>query len=408
MKSHFGQYGGMYVPEMLIPALQRLAGEYEKARKDKAFLKEFEDLLKNYVGRPSPLIFAKNLTKKLNGAKIYLKNEGANLSGAHKINHCIGQALIAKRLGKTRLIAETGAGQHGVATATVAAKFGFSCTIYMGEVDMDRQRPNVFLMEQLGAKVVPVLHGSRTLKDAVNAAIKDYLENSENTHYLLGSILGPHPFPTMNRDFQSIVGKEIRKQLKTTEKRLPDYVIACVGGGSNAIGAFYTFLKEKSVNLIGVEAGGKGLEVGKHASRFKGGTVGVIEGYKSYFLQDSDGQMQKTHSISAGLDYPGIGPELALLHDKGRIEFISATDSEAVSALKLLAKTEGIICALESAHAVAHAIKLAPKLSKEKIIVVNLSGRGDKDIFILAKAFKDKNFYEFIKREAEEGVIAYE
>jgi len=394
---HFGKYGGRYLPEMLIPTLEQLEKTYESAKKDQKFQKEFNNLLKNFAGRPTPLVFAQNLTEKLGGAKIYLKNEGLNHTGAHKITHCIGQALIAKRMGKTRLIAETGAGQHGVATATVAAKFGFSCTIYMGAVDIARQRPNVFLMEQLGAKVVPVLTGSQTLKDAVNAALKDLIENVNDTHYVIGSVLGPHPYPTMNRDFQKIVGQEIKKQTKEFENKLPDYVIACVGGGSNAMGAFYNFIKEKPVKLIGVEAGGRGKKIGDHAVRFSGGSVGVVEGYKSYFLQDSDGQLQKTHSISAGLDYPGIGPELAFLHDKKRVEFVSVSDQETLQAVKTLAHLEGIIPALESAHAVAHAIKLAPKLSKEKIIVVNLSGRGDKDLFILAEAFKDKSFYKFLE-----------
>lgn len=404
MKGHFGKYGGRYVPEMLIPALEELDQAYAVAKKDKQFHKEFADLLKNFSGRPTPLVFAKNLTQKLGGAKIYLKNEGLNHTGAHKITHCIGQALIAKRIGKTRLIAETGAGQHGVATATVAAKFGFSCTVYMGEVDIARQRPNVFLMEQLGAKVVPVSFGSKTLKDAVNAAIKDWIENVKDTHYVLGSVVGPHPFPTMNRDFQSIVGKEIRKQLKEVENTLPDFVIACVGGGSNAMGAFTDFIEESSVQLIGVEAGGRGKAIGQHAVRFPSGSVGVVEGYKSYFLQDSDGQLQKTHSISAGLDYPGIGPELSFLHDNNRVEFVSVTDQEALEAVKTLSQLEGIISALESAHAVAHAMKIAPKLSKNKTIIVNLSGRGDKDIFILTKAFKDKKFYEFMKDLVEEGI----
>lgn len=401
---HFGQYGGRYVPEMLIPTLEELEREYDQAKIDPAFRREYADLLKNFSGRPTPLVFAKNLTRLLGGAKIYLKNEGLNHTGAHKITHCIGQALIAQRLGKTRLIAETGAGQHGVATATVAAKLGFSCTVYMGEVDVARQRPNVFLMEQLGATVVPVHFGQKTLKDAVNAAIKDWLANSETTHYLLGSVVGPHPFPIMNRDFQSIVGREIRKQTQELEKKLPDVVIACVGGGSNAMGAFSAFIKEQSVRLIAVEAGGRGKKIGEHAARFPSGGVGVIEGYKSYFLQDGDGQLQPTHSISAGLDYVGIGPELSYLHDKKRVEFTSATDQEALAAVKLLAKTEGLIPALESAHAVAYANKLASTLSKDKIIVVNLSGRGDKDLFILTKAFKDEKFYEFMKQQVEEGI----
>jgi tryptophan synthase beta chain len=374
---------------------------YEKAKKDKKFVKELESYLKTFSGRPTPLTFAANLTKKLGGAKIYLKNEGLNLTGAHKITHCIGQALVAKRMCKTRLIAETGAGQHGVATATVAAKFGFSCTVYMGATDIKRQRPNVFLMERLGATVISVEFGSRTLKDAVNAALKDWIENVETTHYLLGSTLGPHTYPTMNRDFQSIVGREIRRQLQEAEGKLPDYIIACVGGGSNAMGAFTKFLDQK-VNLVGVEAGGLGKKVGQHASRFNGGSVGVVEGYKSIFLQDSDGQLQKTHSISAGLDYPGIGPELAYLREQGRVEFASATDKEVLEAFDLLAKTEGIMPALESSHAVAYAIKLAPKLPKNKIIVVNVSGRGDKDIFILAKGFKDKKFGEFLRDEVRE------
>jgi len=397
MKSRFGKYGGRYVPEALIPALEELEREYLAAKKDIKFKGELQDLLKNYAGRPTPLVFAKNLTEKLGGAKIYLKNEGLNHTGAHKITHCIGQALVAKRLGKTRLIAETGAGMHGVATATVAAKLGFSCDVYMGEVDVARQRPNVFLMEQLGARVIPVETGTKTLKDAVNAAIKDWIENVKDTHYLLGSVVGPHPYPTMNRDFQSVVGWEIKRQVRAREGRLPDYVIACVGGGSNAMGAFADFLRNKEVKLVGVEAGGRGKKAGEHATRFPGGSVGVVEGYKSYFLQDSDGQLQKTHSISAGLDYPGIGPELAYLRDKGRVEFVSATDAEVLRAFQALAKNEGIIPALESAHAFAYCMKLAPTLSKDKVVVVNLSGRGDKDLFILAEAFEDKKFYEFLE-----------
>lgn len=398
MKSgHFEKFGGRYVPEMLIPALEELEITYIEAKKDKKFQEEFKHLLATFCGRPTPLTYAENLTKKLGGAKIYLKNEGLNPTGAHKITHCLGQALLAKRMGKTRLIAETGAGQHGVATATVAAKFGFDCTVYMGEVDIKRQRPNVFLMEQLGAEVVSVEFGQKTLKDAVNAALKDYIENVKTTHYVLGSVVGPHPFPTINRDFQSIVGREIRKQIKEAQNLLPDYIIACVGGGSNAMGAFTDFIKDTSVGLIGVEAGGKGEKIGENAVRFPTGSVGVIQGYKSYFLQDSDGNLQKTHSISAGLDYPGIGPQLADLQKSGRIKFTSATDKETLAAFRLLAQTEGIIPALESAHAVAAAIKLAPTLNKKKIIVVNLSGRGDKDLFIVAKEFKDKNFFQFLK-----------
>ncbi|MBI2597262.1 tryptophan synthase subunit beta [Candidatus Daviesbacteria bacterium] len=395
-KGHFGKYGGRYVPEMLIPSLEELEKIYNNAKKDPSFKKEFNFLLKTFAGRPTPLTFAKNLSEKLGAARIYLKNEGLNHTGAHKITHCIGQAILAKRMGKKRLIAETGAGQHGLATATVAAKFGFSCTIFMGEIDIARQRPNVFLMEQLGATVIPVTFGNKTLKDAVNAAIKYWIENVKDTHYLLGSVVGPHPYPVMNCDFQSVVGKEIKLQLRKFEGKPPDYVIACVGGGSNAMGAFSAFLKD-DVRLIGVEAGGKGNQVGENAIRFPFGSVGVVEGYKSYFLQNSDGNLQKTHSISAGLDYPGIGPQLSLLHDTKRVEFVNVKDKEVLSATRLLAQTEGIIPALESAHAVAFGIKLALKLPKEKIIVINLSGRGDKDIFILAKAFKDKKFMSFLK-----------
>ncbi|MEO6694182.1 MAG: tryptophan synthase subunit beta [Ignavibacteria bacterium] len=393
---HFGKYGGRYVPEMLIGALDELEKTYFKAKKDNSFQKEFDYHLKTFSGRPTPLTFAKNLTEHLGGAKIYLKNEGLNHTGAHKITHCIGQAILAKRMNKKRLIAETGAGQHGLATATVAAKFGFSCTVYMGEVDMQRQRPNVFLMEQLGAEVIPVKFGNRTLKDAVNAALKDYIENESTSHYLLGSVVGPHPYPIMNRDFQSVVGKETKKQIIKAEGKLPDFIIACVGGGSNAMGIFYNFLKNKNVKLIVVEAGGKGNKLGEHSMSFKG-SVGVVEGYKSYFLQDEDGQIQDTYSIAAGMDYPGIGPELSYLKDIGRIEADAVSDNEVIDAFKLICKTEGIIPALESAHAVANAIKLAPQLKKDKIIVVNISGRGDKDIFILADKLKDKKFFEFLK-----------
>jgi tryptophan synthase beta chain len=394
---HFGKYGGRYVPEMLIPALEELETVYLAMKNDPAFRRDLSYHLKTFAGRPTPLTFAANLTKKVRGAKIYLKNEGLNHTGAHKITHCIGQALIAKRMGKTRLIAETGAGQHGVATATVASKFGFTCTVYMGKTDMERQRPNVFLMERLGAEVMPVAYGSMTLKDAVNAALKDWLANSRTTHYLLGSVVGPHPYPTMTRDFQSVVGREVKKQLLKEEGRLPDYIVACVGGGSNAMGIFSAFLRYKSIHLVGVEAGGSGNAVGQHASRFQGGRVGVVEGFKSYFLQDSDGQLQKTHSIAAGLDYAGIGPELAYLRDRRRVMFASVSDKEVIKAVDVLAKTEGIIPALESAHAVAHGIKIAASLPKNNIVVINISGRGDKDLFILAKAFHDESFYQFLK-----------
>lgn len=398
---HFGKFGGRYVPEMLMPALQELEKAYKKAKQDPRFKKELMNLYHNYSGRPTPLYFAENLTRQLGGAKIYIKNEGLNHTGAHKINHCLGQALLAKRMGKKRLIAETGAGQHGLATATVAAKFGFACTVYMGAVDIGRQRPNVFFMEQLGARVVPVYHGTQRLKDAVTAALQDYITNVDDTYYLLGSALGPHPYPSMVRDFQNIIGLEAKEQIKKAEGRLPDYLIACVGGGSNAIGLFNAFLQDKKVKMIGVEAGGKNpIKIGRHAVRLQGqGKVGVVEGYKSYFIQNKDGQIESTHSISAGLDYAGIGPEHALLFEKGRVQYKYATDKEVLSAFQLLAKTEGIFSALESAHAVACAIKLAPSLPKNKIIIVNLSGRGDKDIFILTRALRDKSFREYLKTQ---------
>src|SRR3990167_4673461 len=348
-KGLFGVFGGAYVPEMLIPSLDELAKAYEKAKADPAFEKELLQIYKDYVGRPYALYFAKNLTEKLGGAKIYIKNEGLNHTGAHKINHCVGQALLAKRMGKKRLIAETGAGQHGLATATVAAKFGFECTVYMGSVDVARQRPNVFWMEQLGAQVIPVEHGAKRLKDAVTAALQDWIARVDDSYYLLGSALGPHPYPSMVRDFQSIIGMEVKEQLQEQAGRLPDYLIACVGGGSNAIGLFNAFLEDKNVKMIAVEAGGRGVEKpGEHAARFQtGGAVGVVEGYKSYFLQNDDGQIQNTHSISAGLDYAGIGPEHALLYQKGRVQYVSATDEEALNAFQALARTEGIISALE-------------------------------------------------------------
>ncbi|MBD3238882.1 MAG: tryptophan synthase subunit beta [Candidatus Moranbacteria bacterium] len=399
---HFGKLGGRYAPEMLIPALEELETAFNKAKKDPEFQKELMDLYENYDGRPTPLYYAKNLTKKLGGARIFIKNEGLNHTGAHKMNHSLGQALLAKRMGKKRLIAETGAGQHGLATATVAAKFGFDCTIFMGKVDYERQRPNVFWMEQLGAEVVQVLHGTQRLKDAVTATLQDWIANVDNTYYLLGSVLGPHPYPSMVRDFQTIVGLEVKQQLKENYNiNQPDYIIACVGGGSNAIGIFHPFLDDKKVKLIGVEAGGKGVKkIGDHASRLqKNPKIGVVEGYKSYFIQDQDGQIQDTHSISAGLDYSGIGPQHGLLFQKNRVEYHYATDKEVIKAFKILAKQEGIIPALESSHAVAEAVKTAPKLSKNKVIVVNLSGRGEKDIFIVAKALKDKKWQSFLKTQ---------
>ena len=397
MKGYFGDYGGRYVPEMLQGELEKLAEAYDRLTVDPKFQKELQQLQTAYNSRPTPLVFAANLTKQTGGAQLYLKNEGMNHTGAHKINHCLGQALIAKHLGKKRLIAETGAGQHGVATATVAAKLGFECVIYMGEIDMERQRPNVVMMELLGAKVVPVTHGSRTLKDAVSATIRDWLQNSEDTHYVIGSCLGPDPYPRMNRDFQAIVGREIHEQLG----RLPDYVVACVGGGSNALGAFQTFLDKPEVALIGVEAGGKGSGFGEHAARFPDAQVGIMEGYKSYFLQDEDGNTAPTSSIAAGLDYVGISPELAELADHKRVQFERATDKEALEAVAALARHEGIIPALESAHAVAHALKLAKTLPKDKLIVINISGRGDKDLFALAKHFSPETFGEFLRGEVD-------
>lgn len=397
MKGYFGDYGGRYVPEMLQGELQALAEAYDRLKTDKQFKEELRKLQTEYNSRPTPLTYAANLSKKIGGAKIYLKNEGMNHTGAHKINHCLGQALVAKRLGKRRLIAETGAGQHGLATATVAAKFGFDCTIYMGEIDIKRQRPNVIMMELLGARVVAVKHGSKTLKDAVSATIRDWLQNSHDTHYIIGSCLGPDPYPRMNRDFQAIIGQEIRSQLG----RSPDYIVACVGGGSNALGAFYTFLDEPKVGLVGVEAGGKGKKLGQHAARFPDAEVGIMEGYKSYFLQDADGNMAPTSSIAAGLDYVGIGPELARLKDSGRIKFERASDREALQAVAALARSEGIIAALESAHAVAYAIKLAKQLPDSKTIIVNISGRGDKDLFTLARHFSRESFGEFLRAEVE-------
>lgn len=396
---YFGKFGGAYIPEMLYEPLQELERAFIKAQHSKEFKNDFKKYLKEFSGRPTPLIFAKNLTKALGGAKIYLKNEGANHTGAHKITHCIGQALIAKELGKTELIAETGAGQHGIATATVAAKFGFSCKVFMGKKDIARQRPNVFWMEQLGAEVIPVNYGSQTLKDAVNEALKYWMTNTETSHYVLGSVLGPHPYPLMNRTFQSIVGEEIRAQLKEFESSPPDAIIACVGGGSNAIGAFHDFIPNKKVRLIGVEAGGIGKRVGENAVRSKYGRLGILQGYKSLVMQDEEGQIAETHSIAAGLDYPGLGPELAYLHEAGRLELKSITDNEAVAAAKMLTRTEGVIPALESSHAVAYAIKLAKTMSKNKIIVINISGRGDKDIFNFARATNDQEFKKFLTEE---------
>lgn len=394
---YFGEYGGRYVPEMLQGTLAELARTYDELKNDREFQKELKDLQTNYNNRPTPLVEADRLREAIGAkAKIFLKNEGLNHTGAHKINHCLGQALVAKHLGKTRLIAETGAGQHGLATATVAARFGMECAVYMGAEDIDRQRPNVLLMEMLGAEVVPVDDGSRTLKDAVSAAIRDWMKTSRDTHYVIGSCLGPDPYPRMNRDFQAVVGREIRGQL---EGKKPAAMIACVGGGSNALGAFYEFLDDEKVKLIGVEAGGRGKRLGQNAVRFPGAKPGVFEGYKSYFLQDKSGNSAATHSIAAGLDYIGVGPELARLHDSGRVEFVSATDREALEAIEELARTEGIIPAMESAHAVAHAMKIAPTYGPDDVLVVNVSGRGDKDIFILGRERVDEKFAEFLRRE---------
>jgi len=379
----FGAYGGRYVPETLMAALQELDKAYGDTWKDKTFRDEYHRLLTEYAGRPTPLFLAQRLTKQLGGAKIYLKREDLLHTGAHKINNCIGQALLARRMGKHRIIAETGAGQHGVAAATVCALFGMECVVYMGTEDMRRQELNVFRMRLLGAEVRGVDSGSRTLKDAINEAMRDWVTNVRTTHYLLGSVLGAHPYPTMVRDFHRVIGREARKQILKAEGRLPSAVMACVGGGSNAIGLFYDFIKDREVKLIGVEAGGRGRALGEHAARFAGGAPGVLQGTYSYVLQDQAGQIAATHSVSAGLDYPAIGPEHALLHDEGRAEYVAATDDEALNACRTLARLEGILPALESAHAVAECIKRAPTLSQSDIVIVNVSGRGDKDIGIL-------------------------
>jgi tryptophan synthase beta chain len=379
----FGPWGGRYVPETLMAALQELEREYEKAKRDPRFKARLSELLKTYAGRPTPLFFAKRLTQKLGGAKIYLKREDLLHTGAHKINNCLGQALLVERMGKHRVIAETGAGQHGVATATVCALFGFECVVYMGTEDMRRQELNVFRMRLLGAEVRGVESGSRTLKDAINEAMRDWVTNVRSTHYLLGSVLGAHPYPTMVRDFHRVIGQETRAQIKKAEGKLPTAIIACVGGGSNAIGIFHDFVGDKKVQLIGVEAGGRSEKLGDHAARFRGGSPGVLQGTYSYVLQDDAGQIALTHSVSAGLDYPSIGPEHAWLADSKRAEYVAASDAEALDACKLLAQTEGVIPALESSHAVAEVIKRAPQMKKSDVVIVNISGRGDKDIGIL-------------------------
>ncbi len=384
-RGRFGVYGGRYVPETLMPALLELEQEYAKARKDARFQEEFAYYLKQYVGRPTQLYYAERLTKHLGGAKIYLKREDLCHTGAHKINNAIGQGLLAKRMKKPRIIAETGAGQHGVATATVAAMFGLQCEIYMGTEDMQRQALNVFRMRLLGSTVTGVDAGSRTLKDAISEAMRDWTTNVLTTHYVLGSALGAHPYPMMVRDFQSIIGKEARKQILAAEGRLPDCLIACVGGGSNSIGLFHAFLRDKKVKMIGVEAAGLGIPSGKHAARFAGGRLGVLQGTMTYLLQDDDGQINLTHSVSAGLDYAAVGPEHSYLRETGRATYTSATDEEALAAFDLLAREEGIVPALESAHAIAHTVKLAPSMKRNQLLLVNLSGRGDKDVQQVAR-----------------------
>lgn len=384
-RGRFGQFGGSYVPETLVTALEDLTKEYEVAKQDPEFQKELAYYLKEFAGRPTGLYFAERLTEELGGAKIYLKREDLLHTGAHKINNAIGQALLAKRMGKKRVIAETGAGQHGVATATVCARFGLECVVYMGAVDMERQKLNVFRMRLCGAEVRSVESGQKTLKDAVNEAMRDWVTNVRDTHYILGSALGAHPYPMMVRDFHKIIGEETRREILEKEGRLPDELVACVGGGSNAIGLFYDFLDEDGIRMVGVEAGGHGIKLGEHAARFEGGRLGVLQGSKTYILQDPDGQIELTHSISAGLDYAAIGPEHAYYRDTGRIEYAYATDDDVLEAFKTLSRTEGIIPALESSHAIAYVLKRAPEMKKDQILVMSLSGRGDKDVNQVAK-----------------------
>ena len=386
---HFGIFGGRYVAETLMPLILEVEKTYDNIKEDPIFQKDFDNYLNDFVGRPSPLFYARRLTKHLGGAKIYFKREDLNHTGAHKVNNCIGQILVAQRMGKKRIIAETGAGMHGVATATVCALFDFSCTIYMGTKDIERQAPNVSRMKLLGAEIVPVTSGSSTLKDAMNDALRDWVANVDDTYYLIGTVAGPHPYPTMVRDFQSVIGKETRSQIFDKEGRLPDSLVACIGGGSNAIGLFHPFLDDEAVRVIGVEAAGEGIATGKHAASLSAGMPGVLHGNRTYLLQDQDGQINEAHSISAGLDYPGVGPEHAWLHDIGRVEYVSVTDKEAVSAFQLTTKTEGIIPALESAHAVAHAVKIAGELPKDHIMIINMSGRGDKDIDAVAQHLRE-------------------
>ncbi len=396
---HFGPYGGMYVPETLMHPLHELAGAYEKARHDSAFRKELDYYLREYIGRPTPLWFAERMTRELGTARFYLKREDLCHTGAHKINNCMGQILLARRMGKRRIIAETGAGQHGVATATVAALFGLECVIYMGKVDMERQSLNVFRMRSLGAEVVPVTAGQQTLKEAISEAMRDWVTNVRHTHYILGTVLGSHPYPAMVRDFQSVIGREARRQILQKERRLPSALVACVGGGSNAIGLFYAFLKDARVRMVGVEAGGVGLGPGQHAARFAGGRLGVLQGTRTFVLQDAQGQIELTHSVSAGLDYAAVGPEHALLRDLKRVEYSHIGDVEAVAASDALSRWEGLIPALESAHAVAWAIQHARQWTKKDVVIINLSGRGDKDVQQVA-AWKASRAVGKIKKEA--------
>lgn len=385
-KGHFGPYGGVFVPETLIHALEDLRDNYEKLKNTPSFMEEFHDDLKNFVGRPSPVYYAKRLSEMLGGAQIWLKREDLNHTGAHKVNNTVGQALLARHMGKKRIIAETGAGQHGVASATIAARYGMECVVYMGSEDIKRQASNVYRMRLLGAEVVPVESGSKTLKDALNEAMRDWVTNVENTFYIIGTVAGPHPYPMIVRDFNSVVGEELKTQMPQLIGRQPDAVIACVGGGSNALGVFYPYIKDEGVRLIGVEAGGSGIDTGKHAAPLASGTPGVLHGNRTYLMQDPNGQIIETHSISAGLDYPGVGPEHSWLKDIGRAEYVSANDDEALEAFHKLTKIEGIMPALETAHAVAHAMKIAPDMSSDQVLLVNLSGRGDKDMATVATA----------------------
>jgi len=400
---YYGKFGGAFIPEILTATFEQLNEAYQNAVKDPTFWEEYINIMSTFSGRPTPITFAKNLTQYFKGARIYIKREDLNHTGAHKANNVMGQGLLVKRMGKTRVIAETGAGQHGVATATMAAKFGFRCTIYMGEVDVDRQRPNVFWMERLGAEVVPVKDGTRILKDAINEAFRDWVKNMDDTHYVLGTACGPHPFPAMVSYFQSIIGREAREQILKMRKKLPDRIYACVGGGSNALGIFSGFWNDP-VELIGVEAGGKGVETDHHAARLasEAGSQGVAQGYKTYFLQNKDGQMKETHSVAAGLDYVGVSPILASLFEEGRVRFETATDKEVLEALALTIRKEGLVPALESAHAFARAFKEVSDLAADDMILINQSGRGDKDIFTIADAFEDQQWQAFIQKKAEE------